>query len=123
MLRIPQLLPQFKSRIAPKGEAKNDICKAFKISPPAEGLVEDFFFIAWTTTPWTLPSNTALTVGPKIDYVLVKTFNHITFDPIHVVLAKKFSGKNNLLVSFLKLKTKMTLLTFQKKIKRFLLKL
>jgi isoleucyl-tRNA synthetase len=35
--------------------------------------------LAWTTTPWTLPSNTALTVGPKIDYVLVKTFNQYTF--------------------------------------------
>jgi len=56
------------------------------------------YFLAWTTTPWTLPSNTALTVGPKIDYVLVKTFNQYTFEPIHVVLAKnlvekQFSGK------------------------------
>lgn len=44
--------------------------------------------LAWTTTPWTLPSNTALTVGPKIDYVLVKTFNQYTFQPIQVILAK-----------------------------------
>ena len=56
------------------------------------------FFLAWTTTPWTLPSNTALTVGPKIDYVLVKTFNQYTFEPMHVILAKalvekQFSGK------------------------------
>lgn len=55
-------------------------------------------FLAWTTTPWTLPSNTALTVGAKIDYVLVKTFNQYTFQPIYVVLAKnlvakQFSGK------------------------------
>ncbi|THF48166.1 isoleucine--tRNA ligase [Flavobacterium supellecticarium] len=55
-------------------------------------------FLAWTTTPWTLPSNTALTVGPKIDYVLVKTFNQYTFEPINVVLAKplltkQFAGK------------------------------
>lgn len=50
-------------------------------------------FLAWTTTPWTLPSNTALTVGPKIDYVLVKTFNQYTFEPIHVVLAKNLVGK------------------------------
>ncbi|QAA82001.1 isoleucine--tRNA ligase [Aequorivita sp. H23M31] len=55
-------------------------------------------FLAWTTTPWTLPSNTALTVGPKIDYVLVKTFNQYTFQPINVVLAKnlvasQFAGK------------------------------
>ncbi|VXB34119.1 Isoleucine--tRNA ligase [Flavobacterium sp. 9R] len=49
--------------------------------------------LAWTTTPWTLPSNTALTVGPKIDYVLVKTFNQYTFEPIFVVLAKNLVGK------------------------------
>ena len=50
-------------------------------------------FMAWTTTPWTLPSNTALTVGPKIDYVLVETFNQYTFRPAKVVLAKNLVGK------------------------------
>ncbi|OWP78946.1 isoleucine--tRNA ligase [Flavobacterium oreochromis] len=50
-------------------------------------------FLAWTTTPWTLSSNTALTVGPKIDYVLVKTFNQYTFEPINVILAKPLIGK------------------------------
>ncbi|WP_298151519.1 isoleucine--tRNA ligase [Flavobacterium sp.] len=49
--------------------------------------------LAWTTTPWTLPSNTALTVGPNIDYVLVKTFNQYTFEPVNVVLAKNLVGK------------------------------
>ncbi|MGA9637173.1 isoleucine--tRNA ligase [Flavobacterium sp.] len=49
--------------------------------------------LAWTTTPWTLPSNTALTVGSKIDYVLVKTFNQYTFEPVNVVLAKNLVGK------------------------------
>ncbi|MCW2118296.1 isoleucine--tRNA ligase [Flavobacterium sp. 7A] len=53
----------------------------------------DIHFMAWTTTPWTLPSNTALTVGPKIDYVVVKTFNQYTFSPINVVLAKNLVGK------------------------------
>lgn len=58
----------------------------------------DIHLLAWTTTPWTLPSNTALTVGPKIEYVLVKTFNQYTFEPIHVMLAKNlvsnlFTGK------------------------------
>lgn len=53
----------------------------------------DVHFLAWTTTPWTLPSNTALTVGPKIDYVLVKTFNQYTFEPVNVVLAKALVGK------------------------------
>ena len=50
-------------------------------------------FLAWTTTPWTLPSNTALTVGPKIDYVLVRTFNQYTFEAVNVVLAKNLVGK------------------------------
>ena len=49
--------------------------------------------LAWTTTPWTLPSNTALTVGPKIEYVLVKTFNQYTFLPVNVILAKNLVGK------------------------------
>jgi len=53
----------------------------------------DIYFLAWTTTPWTLPSNTALTVGPKIDYVLVKTFNQYTYQPISVVLAKNLVAK------------------------------
>jgi len=51
------------------------------------------YLMAWTTTPWTLPSNTALTVGKKIDYVLVKTFNQYTFEPIQVVCAKALVGK------------------------------
>ena len=50
-------------------------------------------FIAWTTTPWTLPSNTALAVGVNIDYVLIKTFNPYTFKAVHVVLAKKLLSK------------------------------
>ncbi|MFT5859267.1 MAG: isoleucyl-tRNA synthetase [Flavobacteriaceae bacterium] len=53
------------------------------------GIDKDWFLMAWTTTPWTLPSNTALTVGPKIEYVLVKTFNQYTFEATNVVLAKK----------------------------------
>ena len=53
----------------------------------------DIHILAWTTTPWTLPSNTALTVGPKIDYVLVQTFNQYTFEPVNVILAKNLVGK------------------------------
>ncbi|MEO6638047.1 MAG: isoleucine--tRNA ligase, partial [Ginsengibacter sp.] len=48
----------------------------------------ELFFLAWTTTPWTLPSNLGLTVGAKIDYVVVKTFNAYTNLPVNVVLAK-----------------------------------
>ncbi len=52
----------------------------------------DVFILAWTTTPWTLPSNCALTVGPKLDYVRVKTFNPYTHEPQTMVLAKSRLG-------------------------------
>ncbi len=55
--------------------------------------VSDIFFLAWTTTPWTLPSNLGLTVGSNIEYVLVKTFNPYTHLPVHVILAKTLLGK------------------------------
>ena len=54
---------------------------------------DEVFFLAWTTTPWTLPSNLGLTVGAHIDYVLVKTFNPYTHLPVNVVLAKALLGK------------------------------
>lgn len=54
---------------------------------------EEVFFMAWTTTPWTLPSNLGLTVGPNIDYVLVKTVNPYTLLPVNVILAKALMGK------------------------------
>lgn len=62
-----------------------------KLFSAAKG--EDVFFLAWTTTPWTLPSNLGLTVGGNIDYVLVKTVNPYTAIPINVVLAKSLLGK------------------------------
>tara|TARA_B100000809_G_scaffold4361_1_gene4624 strand:- start:43874 stop:47281 length:3408 start_codon:yes stop_codon:yes gene_type:complete len=69
--------------------------KAVKDTLPEKlkNLDGDVHFMAWTTTPWTLPSNTALTVGPKIDYVAVKTFNQYTFLPITVMLGKALVGK------------------------------
>lgn len=54
---------------------------------------EEVFFLAWTTTPWTLPSNLGLTVGGTIDYVLVKTVNPYLHNTIHIVLAKALLGK------------------------------
>lgn len=69
--------------------------KAIKETLPEalQSIDGDVHFLAWTTTPWTLPSNTALTVGPKIDYVVVKSYNQYTFEPINVVLAKNLVGK------------------------------
>ncbi|MEO6348366.1 MAG: isoleucine--tRNA ligase [Aquaticitalea sp.] len=82
------------------------------------------YFLAWTTTPWTLPSNTALTVGPKIDYVLVETYNQYTFEPVNVILAKnlvneQFAGK------FYHIDTKQQLLEYvsdSKKIPYYIVK-
>ncbi len=68
---------------------KNDVSK-----PVFDAIDDDnLYFLAWTTTPWTLPSNTGLAVGPKIDYVVVKTFNPYTKRPIHVILAKALLHK------------------------------
>ncbi|WP_367865314.1 isoleucine--tRNA ligase [Pedobacter sp. WC2423] len=64
------------------------------ISSIFENDTEDTSFIAWTTTPWTLPSNGALAVGAKINYVKVKTFNQYTFLPVSVILAKDLVGKH-----------------------------
>lgn len=57
------------------------------------GIEEPLFILAWTTTPWTLPSNTALTVGKGIEYCWVHTYNQYTYDPIVVVLARELVSK------------------------------
>ncbi|MFL3664490.1 MAG: isoleucine--tRNA ligase [Flavobacteriales bacterium] len=80
-------------------DVKDTTCVAqFKIKDAAKLGVEEAHFLAWTTTPWTLPSNTALAVGPKIDYVLVKTYNQYTHALMNVLIAKplvdyQFKGK------------------------------
>ena len=65
----------------------------FRAESLDEKLGGKVYFVAWTTTPWTLPSNTALAVGEKIDYVAVKSFNQYTFEPTVVVMAKALVGK------------------------------
>jgi len=70
--------------------------KVKNLSPTLQSKIsntENLSILAWTTTPWTLPSNTALTVGADIDYVLVKTFNQYTFEPINIILAKALVNK------------------------------
>ena len=71
-------------------KVKEFAAQATKALGSPEGTV---YILAWTTTPWTLPSNTALAVGKAIDYVLVRTFNQYTFEPIQVVLAKELVEK------------------------------
>jgi isoleucine--tRNA ligase len=88
-------------------DVKDTTCIAqFKVknsTPQAQTLIqkagsEPVFFVAWTTTPWTLPSNTALAVGANIDYVLIKTQNQYTKQSVTVVLAESLLasvvGKN-----------------------------
>jgi len=71
--------------------------------PFAANFTQKTHLLAWTTTPWTLPSNTALTVGPQIEYALVATYNQYTYEPIQVILAKNLvaaeAGVPGLLVS------------------------
>jgi isoleucyl-tRNA synthetase len=73
------VVAQFKA----KSETLPDFLKSFG----------EIHILAWTTTPWTLPSNTALTVGPRIEYVLVETFNQYTFHHSKVILAKNLVAK------------------------------
>lgn len=70
-------------------KVKNDERSSFLF----DSVEEDVRIIAWTTTPWTLPSNCALAVGEKITYVKVKTYNQYTYEPISVILAKDLVGK------------------------------
>jgi len=65
----------------------------FRAESMDEKLGGKVYFVAWTTTPWTLSSNTALAVGEKIDYVAVKSFNQYTFEPTIVIMAKALVGK------------------------------
>ena len=92
--------------------------KTVKESLPSDlQAFENLFLLAWTTTPWTLPSNTALTVGSKIKYVVVETYNQYTFKPTHVMLAealvkKQFSKK------FKAVETKEEIEAYQKEDKK-----
>lgn len=81
MVKDTTIVAQFK--------VKRDQDSAFLF----EGVTADLFILAWTTTPWTLPSNCALAVGENITYVKVNTFNPYTFEPICVVLAKDLVKK------------------------------
>lgn len=74
-------------------KAKSDTLPAF-----LSKYEQEVYFLAWTTTPWTLPSNTALTIGDNIEYCVIRTYNQYTYEPVLVVLAKnlvgaQFSGK------------------------------
>jgi len=77
----------------------------------------NLYLLAWTTTPWTLPSNTALTVGKKIDYAVVKTYNQYTFEPTNVILAKALVA-TQFAKKFVAVKTEAELNSFTKETKQ-----
>jgi len=77
-------------------EVKKDKHSEFLFTPlssPLQGGQWGVYILAWTTTPWTLPSNTALAIGEKITYAQINTFNPYTFKPVSIVLAKDLVGK------------------------------
>jgi isoleucyl-tRNA synthetase len=92
-LNLPGCYKDVKdTSIVAQFKVKRDSKSEFLYSP-FEGGKGDVNILAWTTTPWTLPSNTALAVGEKITYVQVRSFNPYTFKPMCVVLAKDLVGK------------------------------
>lgn len=93
MFRLPPTPSQGGEGMAQ--DLHNKAKAAWANTPLGEGRdgAPGVYFMAWTTTPWTLPSNCGLTVGPNIDYVLVKTFNPYTHEPVHVIMAKALLHK------------------------------
>jgi isoleucyl-tRNA synthetase len=92
-LNLPGCYKDVKdTSIVAQFNVKRDDTSAFLFHPLSNPSLE-VYILAWTTTPWTLPSNTALAVGEKIMYVQVNTFNAYTYKPISVVLAKDLVGK------------------------------
>jgi isoleucyl-tRNA synthetase len=89
-LNLPGCYKEVKdTSIVAQFKVKSNDASAFLFKKPKG----EVFILAWTTTPWTLPSNTALVIGEKIKYVQINTFNPYTFKPVSVVLAKDLMGK------------------------------
>lgn len=89
-LNLPGCYKDVKdTSIVAQFKVKKDNTSSFLFSKPTG----DVYILAWTTTPWTLPSNTALAVGEKIAYLQVNTFNPYTYQPVSVILAKALFGK------------------------------
>ncbi len=83
-LRDTSVVAQFK--IDPHSLAKSALAQFVAEGSPC-------YFLAWTTTPWTLPSNCALAIGEKITYSLIRTFNPYTYQEVILILAKELIGK------------------------------
>jgi isoleucyl-tRNA synthetase len=93
-LNLPGCYKDVKdTSIVAQFKVTKDSKSEFLFPPLQGGTAAEVYILAWTTTPWTLPSNTALAVGEKIKYVQVNTFNQYTHKPVSVVLAKDLMGK------------------------------
>lgn len=100
MVKDTTVIAQFRLIPNPSPKEKGEIASTQKSLSFGEGFrvrrgedLGEAYFLAWTTTPWTLPSNTGLAVGEKIIYAVVKTFNQYTYKPITVILAKDLMQK------------------------------
>ncbi|MGX7590243.1 isoleucine--tRNA ligase [Candidatus Karelsulcia muelleri] len=85
----------------------------FKINKTFEDIKEEIYILSWTTTPWTLPANTALAIGRNIEYVLINTYNPYTLKQINIILSKKTISKTLDSRLFFKINNQITL--FKKK--------
>ncbi|MGX7589958.1 isoleucine--tRNA ligase [Candidatus Karelsulcia muelleri] len=86
------------------------------LSKKFAAIKDDIYILSWTTTPWTLPSNTALAIGKNISYVLINTYNPLTLERIHIIISEKSLTNNLDIRLFLKTKKKIDL--FKKKSKK-----
>ncbi len=93
MVKDTSIVAMFKAVKNEKSQFLFDALSEQTTPDPGQKTEDAVFFLAWTTTPWTLPSNLGLTAGPDIDYVLVKTFNPYTHLPVNIVLAKNLVSK------------------------------
>ncbi len=89
MFRVTSAPPATAAGAGDEGRAPG----AALLQLPAQHGTQDLFILAWTTTPWTLPANTALAVGPKIRYAVVRSFNPYTHEAVLVVLATDLVGR------------------------------
>ncbi|MGX7585985.1 isoleucine--tRNA ligase [Candidatus Karelsulcia muelleri] len=92
-----------------KNRTDTAVIAQFKIKKTFEDIKDEIYILSWTTTPWTLPANTALAIGRKIEYVLINTYNPYTLKKINIILSKKTISKTLDSRLFFKRNNKITL--------------
>ncbi|WP_262896321.1 isoleucine--tRNA ligase [Candidatus Karelsulcia muelleri] len=92
-----------------KNRTDTAVIAQFKIKKTFEDIKDEIYILSWTTTPWTLPANTALAIGINIEYVLINTYNPYTLKKINIILSKKTISKTLESRLFFKRNNKITL--------------